>query len=869
MASVCSPCIRIDWRLAAFLRQLRSQLVLCGYSLASPYLAVLVGLPLPSSSSPSSLLLLSCFRLLHAERDPTVPQLFAASAAGVSASLHEALRKDLATIAFILPDGLQILGLLAFSPHTAASPSSSALSSLAEAVAGQLPAWAKGLARLSETTHASAGSVSASAHRESPSPPSPCLLFACSLSGDAEQATESSGPTHARGSVFPWNFMALPLHSSSSSSLEEAGAADRLSVSVEDARSVLKTEKFLYLRSRLAVSLPLDTPVRVDLARGLCGKIRETPEDGEVASQEAERDLAAGEDCEDFLPQLPSTASREILAALRQQEEALSASSLSLFFCMPNGVYVHPTDPGVSGEGETAAGIGKADARERKQGSKDAGRSGEADIWTAVASVASKAKHMVIRETQNVQGNDAHCEFSNRNVLDLPWLRSPPHVAQDARGLPLASLSVIPVPAFLSSLPGNAACDSDLSCTYTPARGASDPGLSARHAQIFLDTCILVHGTASLASCAHRFRLAFCRQLKCLALQLLQSSSLPSSAGESVALETSSLTASLVSGDPSSSFSAHSPSSPSLSALSPPIYPRLTSWARSSDDTRREENGKPHADGAVTLSFHLVKVPWFQHPLLSWNNEAQPHSSLVIGPKWLPQTRAVTCLVWGDFAYHHYCQDNERDEGWGCCYRSLQLVISWFQRQNFTNKPVPSISDIQRLLKKYDMAHENLEIGSKAWIGTVEGSYVLNWYLHVPSKMLHLSSASELPAHAETLREHFDAVGTPVMMGVGDYAYTLVGVSVDIQTGKVFFLGKKVSLSAFPSSLLRFFRVAREAAFLVVDPHYSGDDADIDKILDKGWVAWKKTSFFEKTAGAKFINLALPQTCTEGGALFI
>ncbi|KFG40791.1 peptidase family c78 protein, partial [Toxoplasma gondii FOU] len=134
-------------------------------------------------------------------------------------------------------------------------------------------------------------------------------------------------------------------------------------------------------------------------------------------------------------------------------------------------------------------------------------------------------------------------------------------------------------------------------------------------------------------------------------------------------------------------------------------------------------------------------------------------------------------------------------------------------------------------------------IGSKAWIGTVEGSYVLNWYLHVPSKLLHLTSASDLPSHAATLKEHFDSVGSPVMMGVGDYAYTMVGISVDSETG--------------------------EAAFLIVDPHYAGDDGDIDKILDKNWIGWKKTNFFEKTAGTKFINLALPQICTEGGDLFV
>lgn len=32
---------------------------------------------------------------------------------------------------------------------------------------------------------------------------------------------------------------------------------------------------------------------------------------------------------------------------------------------------------------------------------------------------------------------------------------------------------------------------------------------------------------------------------------------------------------------------------------------------------------------------------------------------------------------------------------------------------------------------------------------------------------------------------------------------------------------------------------AGETAYLIVDPHYTGDD-DIKTILEKGWVSWKK-----------------------------
>jgi hypothetical protein len=38
------------------------------------------------------------------------------------------------------------------------------------------------------------------------------------------------------------------------------------------------------------------------------------------------------------------------------------------------------------------------------------------------------------------------------------------------------------------------------------------------------------------------------------------------------------------------------------------------------------------------------------------------------------------------------------DSGWGCAYRSLQTIASWFLAQNFTDKPIPSHKEIQQVL---------------------------------------------------------------------------------------------------------------------------------------------------------------------------
>ncbi len=45
-----------------------------------------------------------------------------------------------------------------------------------------------------------------------------------------------------------------------------------------------------------------------------------------------------------------------------------------------------------------------------------------------------------------------------------------------------------------------------------------------------------------------------------------------------------------------------------------------------------------------------------------------------------------------------HVQDKYDDSGWGCAYRSLQTICSWFQRQHYTTTPVPSHQQIQQTL---------------------------------------------------------------------------------------------------------------------------------------------------------------------------
>ncbi|KAL2346987.1 hypothetical protein Fmac_000987 [Flemingia macrophylla] len=53
-------------------------------------------------------------------------------------------------------------------------------------------------------------------------------------------------------------------------------------------------------------------------------------------------------------------------------------------------------------------------------------------------------------------------------------------------------------------------------------------------------------------------------------------------------------------------------------------------------------------------------------------------------------TGGTVSLVQGSYEYFHYLQDGYNDSGWGCAYRSLQTIISWFRLQNYTSIDVPS-----------------------------------------------------------------------------------------------------------------------------------------------------------------------------------
>ncbi|CAL1405291.1 unnamed protein product [Linum trigynum] len=194
----------------------------------------------------------------------------------------------------------------------------------------------------------------------------------------------------------------------------------------------------------------------------------------------------------------------------------------------------------------------------------------------------------------------------------------------------------------------------------------------------------------------------------------------------------------------------------------------------------------------------------------------------------------VTSLVQGSYEYYHYLQDGFDDSGWGCAYRSLQTIISWFKLQHYTAVDVPSHREIQQALVEIG-DKEPPFVGSRDWIGAIELSFVLDKLLGVSCKIMNVRSGAELPEKCRELALHFENQGTPVMIGGGVLAYTLLGVDYNEGTG--------------------------DCAFLILDPHFTGND-EHKKIVNGGWCGWKKAvdskgkNFFLHD---KFYNLLLPQ----------
>jgi hypothetical protein len=190
-------------------------------------------------------------------------------------------------------------------------------------------------------------------------------------------------------------------------------------------------------------------------------------------------------------------------------------------------------------------------------------------------------------------------------------------------------------------------------------------------------------------------------------------------------------------------------------------------------------------------------------------------------------------LVNGNYDYYHYKQDGFDDNGWGCAYRSLQTLTSWLKCNGYAQRQPPGHKEIQETLVKAKDKEPSF-LGSKNWIGAFECALVLDILYGVPCKILNVNSGSELAEKGRELSRHFTTQGSPVMVGGGVLAYTLLGIDYNADTGAI--------------------------AFLILDPHYPNASDDDMRVIHKNWCKWYGPEIFRADS---FYNLCCPQKPNE------
>ncbi|XP_067838707.1 ufm1-specific protease 2-like [Heptranchias perlo] len=258
---------------------------------------------------------------------------------------------------------------------------------------------------------------------------------------------------------------------------------------------------------------------------------------------------------------------------------------------------------------------------------------------------------------------------------------------------------------------------------------------------------------------------------------------------------------------------------PEKTTLTTVIYP-----AGISDETLEPQRKELHTE------LGLGNKPFFRRSMVyQFPNDDLQNKYLRTVHKYIPlpdTEKFKISVVHGSYTYHHYLQDDINDSGWGCAYRSLQTIISWFKYQGYIDSPIPTHVEIQQMLVNIGDKAPDI-VGSTDWIGSFELRTILNT-MGLTAKVLSLRAGSDISAAARNLATHFEDQGTPVMVGGEPLAHTLLGVAWNEDSG--------------------------ETKYLILDAHYTGED-DWASVVDKG-VEWKPEEFWDPSEP---YNLCLPQ----------
>ncbi|KAH7647599.1 hypothetical protein FG379_001856 [Cryptosporidium bovis] len=204
----------------------------------------------------------------------------------------------------------------------------------------------------------------------------------------------------------------------------------------------------------------------------------------------------------------------------------------------------------------------------------------------------------------------------------------------------------------------------------------------------------------------------------------------------------------------------------------------------------------------------------------------------------------VKCLnnqldfIIGDFYFYHFNQDPSiKDIGWTCTYKTVQMVLSWYLINNYTNKHVLSIIEMQELIRETDTLNFELEVGSETVLGIVQASFLLSLYIGVYSCIKFYIGVLEFIHDYEVIVKHFRTIGSPVIANLGEYSYLIVGIQIC----------KGCSCS-----------VEDSVQYLIVDPHYFGNDDDVEYLYKKNAVSWRGSNFLFSASEGKPIHVLFP-----------
>lgn len=103
----------------------------------------------------------------------------------------------------------------------------------------------------------------------------------------------------------------------------------------------------------------------------------------------------------------------------------------------------------------------------------------------------------------------------------------------------------------------------------------------------------------------------------------------------------------------------------------------------------------------------------------------------------------------GCYEYFHYGDHNFNDQGWGCAYRSLETLLSWFKlQQKLQLLTVPTVPEIQNLIDIIDCSSQQKISNTNTWIGATEVSWVVKKLTGHDCRIIHIQDGKDIVEHA-------------------------------------------------------------------------------------------------------------------------